>query len=359
MGNKMGELCTVGDLCEAPKSFDGARKAPEKNGEFSLGDEQPPQQTQSSTVELYKGINLDLNNGGLIADSRVYPNQIPDHIMKLVVVKRAEYLRAQEEKNKTKTLDTEQEEANQLPMALSHLPVEVNPKRSTTQQAYSKRQEAASGRNTQVYSRRSNSERVYSKRSNNEQVYSKRSDALSYSNRQSTEQERFQAEAGQPSALSGVKTPSTGRERDQEVVKSATGNPSARSWAQTHSIAGQEHQHGVAKGSRRSRTESHQSQTTYPRGYDVDGKEQTLAGTNGTAGAVTDSTHCTPPRVVAASQVKPSKLTPTIVLRKSPAQAHSKGRPENVAPVFEEGKRNSQIRRRRKRSRRRRKNFCC
>jgi len=319
----MGELCTMGDLCEAPNNMDGALRAQRNRGEFTLGDEQPPQQTQMSTVELYKGINLDLNSGELIADTRVYPNKIPDDVLQLVAVRRAEYLRVQEQKNKTKQLDPEQEESNQLPMALSHLPVEVNPTHSTTQQAYSKRQEAASGKNMKAYSKH---ERVYSKRS--EQPNSKRSVALSNSRRPNVEQERYQDEQG-PTELSRVK-------------------PS--------SLAGQEYQHDVAKGSQRSGPASRHTPNIYPRGYDLDSKAQTVSGTSGVAGEGMDPVYGTQPRVGAESQ---TKQTPTIVMRK-PVQALPIGRPENAGPVFtEDSRRNSQKRRRRKRSRRKRQNFCC
>jgi len=320
----MGELCTMGDLCEAPNNMDGARVAQRNRGEFTLGDEQPPQQTQMSTVELYKGINLDLNSGDLIADTRVYPNQIPDDIMKLVAVRRAEYLRAQEQKNKTKKLDAEQEESNQLPMALSHLPVEVHPKPPSTQQAYSKRQEAASGQNIKAYSKH---ERVNSKRS--EQPNSQRSVPLSNLRRPNVEQERYQEEAGHPT--------------EQTRVKQS-------------SLAGQEYQHDVGQESQRSGPKSHHTSNIQPRGYDLDSKAQTVTETSGVAGAVMDPVYGTPTRVGAGSQ---KKQTPTIVMRK-PAQALSIGRPENARPVFtEDSRRNSQKRRRKKRSRRRRKNFCC
>jgi len=226
--------------------------------------------------------------------------------------------------NKTKKLDPEQEESNQLPMALSHLPVEVDPKHSTTQQAYSKRQEAASGMNMKAYSKH---ERVYSKRS--EQPNSTRSVALSNSTRPNLEQERYQDEAS----------------RSPELTRA---NPS--------SLAGQEYQHDVAKESQRSGPASRHTSNIHPRGYDLDSKAQTVTGTSGVAEEVMDPVYGTPPRVAAESR---AKQTPTIVMRK-PAQELSIGRPENARPVFtEDSRRNSQKRRRRKRSRRKRKNFCC
>jgi len=69
----------MGDLCEVPKNMDGARRAQSNKGEFTLGNEQPQKQTQMSTVELGKGINLDKKSG--------------------VRVRQAEHLRAQEQKD--------------------------------------------------------------------------------------------------------------------------------------------------------------------------------------------------------------------------------------------------------------------